>query len=65
MATNASVVSTFEKIGERCGQPLFSEAGLRLFGRHTTRVHGAQLFAALGIEMNKIRLLALHFGEPS
>ena len=31
--------------------------------RHTARVTGAQTFAALGIEINKVRLMARHSGE--
>ena len=36
-----------------------------MFGVHTPRVTGAQLFAAMGIEANKIRLLARHSGEAN
>ena len=63
MASKASVVTTLEHIGEMCGQPLISEAELRLFGGHTPIVTGAQLFSAMGIEINKIRILARHSGE--
>jgi len=59
----AAIVLSFEAIGAACGQPLVSAAGLRLFGGHTPRVTGAQLYAALGLEINKIRLLARHSGE--
>ena len=37
--------------------------GLRLFGGHTPRVTGAQVLAAVGIEVNTIRILARHSGE--
>ena len=53
--TKAAVVATFEKIGEQCGQPLMSAAGLRLFGGHTARVTGGQVLAAIRLEINKIR----------
>jgi hypothetical protein len=56
-------VESFEAIGTRCGQPLVSEKGVRLFGGHTPRVTGAQLLAALGIEVMKIRIMARHSGE--
>ena len=57
------VVRTFEPIGEQCEPPIFTEHGLRRFGGHTPRVSGAQFYAALGLEVNKIRLLARHSGE--
>jgi hypothetical protein len=57
------VVETFEAIGSLLGQDLQSPQGLRLFGGHTPRVTGAQLLGALGIDINKIRLLARHSGE--
>ena len=63
MPSKASVVSTFEAIGRLLHQQLWSEDGLRLFGGHSARVTGAQLFAALGIDINKIRILARHSGE--
>ena len=63
MPSKAAVVSTFEAIGRLLQQPLWSEDGLRLFGGHSPRVTGAQLFAALGIDINKIRILARHSGE--
>ncbi len=44
-------------------QPLTSPDGLRLFGGHTARVTGAQTFAAAGLEINKIRILARHSGD--
>ena len=40
-----------------------SAAGLRLFGGHTARITGAQVLAAIGLEINKIRLLAIHSGD--
>ena len=63
MPTKAAVVSTFETIGRQLQQTIWSEDGLRLFGGHSARVTGAQLFAALGIDVNKIRILARHSGE--
>ena len=63
MASKATVVVTFEQIGLLCGQPLISDTGLRLFGGHTPRVTGSQLLAAIGIEINKIRLMARHSGD--
>ena len=63
MASKATVVVTFERIGLLCGQPLISDTGLRLFGGHKPRVTGSQLLAAIGIEINKIRLMARHTGD--
>ena len=63
VASKRSVVLTFEVIGTMCGQPLVSDHGLRLFGGHTPRVTGAQLYAQVGLEVNKIRLLARHSGD--
>jgi len=63
MPTKASVVSTLEAIGSSLQQATWSEDGLRLLGGHSARVTGAQLFAALGIYINKIRILARHSGE--
>ena len=63
MASKATVVVTFERIGLLCGQPLISDTGLRLFGGHTPRVTGSQLPAAIGIEINRIRLMARHSGD--
>ena len=57
------MVHTFELIGEQLGQPITSSAGLRLFGGHSPRVTGAQLFTALGVEVTKIRILARHSGD--
>ena len=58
-----AVVNTFESIGKLCGQPIRTETGLRAFGGHSARVTGTQTFAALGIEINKVRLMARHSGE--
>ena len=63
IASKRSVVLTFEAIGRLCGQPMLSEHGLHLFGGHTPRVTGAQLYATVGLEINKIRLLARHSGD--
>ncbi len=63
MATKSSVVSTFESIGTLLGQPLLGDTGIRLFGGHSPRVTGAQILAAAGIEINKVRILARHSGE--
>ena len=57
------MVATFEAIGTILGQPLFGETGIRLFGGHSPRVTGAQVLAASGIEINKVRILARHSGE--
>ena len=61
--SKAAVVATFPKIGEQCEQPLMSAAGLRLFGGHTARITGSQVLAAIGLEINKIRLLARQSGD--
>ena len=63
VASQNFVVLTFEKIGMACCQPGLSEPGLRLFGGHTPRVTGAQMYAALGLGINKSRLLARHSGD--
>ena len=63
MASKRSAVLTFEQLGVLCGQPLVSDKGLRLFGGHTPRVTGAQLYAKAGLEINKIRILARHQGD--
>ena len=63
MASKRSAVLTFEQLGVLCGQPLLSEKGLRLFGGHTPRVTGSQLYARAGLEINKIRILARHMGD--
>ena len=57
------MVKTFEALEARVGQPLVDDTGLRLFGGHTPRVTGAQVRAVLGIEVNKIRILARHSGD--
>ena len=62
-AHKTTVIETFEAIGSTIGQLLHNAEGLRLFGGHTPRVTGAQAFAALGIEVNKIRILARHSGD--
>lgn len=59
----ASVVASFEYLGTFSGQPLVSEAGQRLFWGHTRRVTGAQTWAAMGIEINKIRILVRSSGD--
>jgi hypothetical protein len=59
----ASIVSTFEGLAVKCDQPLLSPAGLRLFGGHSARVTGAQSLAALGIDVQKLRILARHSGD--
>lgn len=61
--SKAAVVATFEAIGSLLGQPLLGVSGIRLFGGHTARVTGAQALAALGVEINKIRILARHSGD--
>jgi hypothetical protein len=61
--SKAAVVSTFEALGAMLGQPLVSETGIRTFGGHSARVTGAQALAAVGVEINKIRILARHSGE--
>ena len=61
--SKANVVKTFEALGTCMGQPLVDNNGLRLFGGHTPRVTGARWLARLGIEVNKIRILARHTGD--
>ena len=57
------MVLTFERLASSCDQPLLSPAGLRLFGGHTARVTGAQALASLGVDVDKIRILARHSGD--
>ena len=63
VASKTAVVATFEAIGTMLGQPLLGETGIRLFGGHSPRVTGAQVLAAAGIEINKVRILARRSGE--
>ena len=63
MPSKATVVTLFEAIGTLLHQALWSDEGIRLFGGHSARVTGAQMFAAIGIDVNKIRILARHSGE--
>ena len=49
--------------GELCGQMLLTENGLRRFGGHTPRVSGSRFYSAIGLETNKIRILARHSGD--
>ena len=63
MSTKQAAVLTFEQIGLLCGQPLWSEQGLRLFGGHSPRVTGARFYAGAGLEVDKIRILARHAGD--
>lgn len=58
-----AVVAIFEQLGSLMGQPLAGDSGLRLFGGHTPRVTGAQAFAAMGVEVNKNRILARRSGD--
>ena len=62
-ASKAAAVATIESLGTWSGQPLYDPSGLRLFGGHSFRVTGAQLLAALGLEVNKVRILACHSGD--
>jgi hypothetical protein len=61
--SKVAVVGTFEALGSLIGQPLLSEVGIRLFGGHSPRVTGAQLLAAAGVEISKVRILARHSGD--
>ena len=63
MASKEATVRTFEAVGVKLGQPLTSSAGLRLFGGHSPRVTGAQLFTSMGLEVTKIRIFARHSGD--
>ena len=57
------MIATFEYAALQCGMDLVSPNGTRLYGGHTLRVMGAQMFARLGLEVNKIRILARHSGD--
>lgn len=61
--SKASAVETFEILGSSIGQPFVSATELRLFGGHTSRVTGARELAACGLEVAKIRIMALHSGD--
>ena len=63
VSSKAAVITTFETLGEYCGQPLLTEHGLRKFGGHTPRVSGSRFYAALGLETNKIRIMARRSGD--
>jgi len=62
-ASSAKVVETFEELGLLTDMPLFNPEGMRLFGGRSPRVTGSRLYAACGIEVNKIRILARHSGD--
>jgi hypothetical protein len=62
-ASKVAVVLTFEALGVMIGQPLLSETGIRLFGGHSPRATGAQLLAAAGVDISKVRILARHSGD--
>ena len=63
VASKAAVLRTFEILREECGQPIFTEHGLRRFGGHTPRVGGSRFYVALGLETNKIRIIAMYSGD--
>lgn len=56
-AQKTTLVDTFEALGAILCQPTNTVGGLRIFGVHTPRVTGAQAFASIGIEINKIRIM--------
>lgn len=58
-----AMVATIEAIAQLTGAPLLDVHGARRFGGHSLRVTGAQLFAALGLAVEKIRILARHSGD--
>jgi hypothetical protein len=62
-AAKTAVVSSFEALASLCLQPLHNANGERLMGGHTPRVTGAQVLAAHGVEVNKLRILARHSGD--
>ena len=57
------MVATFEAAAVRLGLELLTPNGTRRFGGHTLRVMGVQAYARLGLEVNKIRILARHSGD--
>jgi hypothetical protein len=57
------MVTTIEALALATGQQLVDAHGTRAFGGHTLRVTGAQLLAALGLEVMKIRIFARHGGD--
>ena len=65
VASKAALIRTFELLGEQCGQPIFTEHGLRRFGGHTPRVGGSRFYVALGLETNKIRIMARRPGDTT
>ena len=58
--SKTDMVATFEAAATMCGMPLVSDKGARLFGGHTLRITGARAYARIGLEVNKIRILARH-----
>jgi len=62
-APSSKVVETFEELGLLTNMPLYNPEGMRLFGGHSPRVTGSRVYAACGIEVNKIRILARHSGD--
>jgi hypothetical protein len=61
--SKASVVQAFEGIARLTGLPVLDANGDRRFGGHSARVTGAQVLAAHGIDINKIRILARHSSD--
>ena len=57
------VVEAFEALVKLCGRPIVNSDKLRLYAGHSARVTGAQILAAHGIDVNKIRILARHSRE--
>ena len=63
MPNKQAVVDAFEALGAANGQPNIGDARQRHFGGHTPRVTGAQVLTALGVEVNKARILARRSGD--
>ena len=63
MVEKLGIVATFEALAELVSQPTRADTGARLLGGHSARITGAQVLAAAGVEVNKLRILARHSGD--
>jgi hypothetical protein len=61
--TKEAMVCTFEEIAMACGEPLTDADGVRRYGGHSARVTGAQSLTAIGISIDKVKLLARHSSD--
>ena len=59
----SAMISTFESAALKCGLDIRGPSGNKLFGGHSLRVTGAQALARVGLDVNKLRILARHSGD--